>query len=102
MKIERVTKDRNYTQIDNRYLHDTRLSLKAIGLFTLILSLPESWEFSIAGIRTICKDGTSSVRAALNELEQFGYLTREQSRDIYGRIGRMKYTFYEVSILPGK
>ena len=53
MKIERVTKDRNYTQIDNRYLHDTRLSLKAIGLFTLILSLPESWEFSITDRKSV-------------------------------------------------
>ena len=102
MKIERTMKDRNFTQIDNRYLHDTRLSLKAIGLFTLILSLPESWEFSIEGIKTICKDGSTSIRAALNELEECGYLIRKQNRDAYGRIGRMEYTFHEVSIMPEK
>ena len=102
MKIKRVTKDRNFTQIDNRYLHDTRLSLKAIGLFTLILSLSENWEFTIEGIRAVCRDGKSSIKSALNELEKYGYLTREQNRDAYGRIGRMEYTFYEVSIIPEK
>ena len=60
------------------HLRDTRLSLKAIGLFSIILSLPPEWKFSIAGLATITKDGITSVRGALNELEQNGYLTRKR------------------------
>ena len=100
MKIYRVKKEKNYTQIDNRYLRDTRLSLKAIGVFTIILSLPDTWEFTIEGFKTICKEGKTSIKSALNELEQYGYLTREQSRDPGGRVGKMKYTFYEVCNIP--
>ena len=100
MKIYRVKKEKNYTQIDNRYLRDTRLSAKAIGVFTIILSLPDTWEFTIEGFKTICKDGKTSIKSALNELEQYGYLTRERSRDPSGRVGKMKYTFYEVCNMP--
>ena len=53
-----------------QHLRDTRLSLKAIGLFSIILSLPPEWDFSIAGLAAITKDGIATVRAALNELER--------------------------------
>ena len=63
-----------------QHLRDTRLSLKAIGLFSIILSLPPEWDFSIAGLAAITKDGIATVRAALNELEANGYLTRKRVR----------------------
>lgn len=100
MKIYRASKDKNYTKIDNRYLRDSRLSEKTIGVFTIILSLPDTWDFTVEGFLTLCKDRKTAVRSALKELEQYGYLTREQKRDSDGRMGRVEYTFYEVSIKP--
>ena len=79
-----------------RHLRDTRLSLKAIGLFSIILSLPPEWDFSIAGLAAIIKDGIATVRAALNELEACGYLTRRRLRSEDGRLESSEYTFYEI------
>ena len=79
-----------------QHLRDTRLSLKAIGLFSIILSLPPEWDFSIAGLATITKDGIAAVRAALNELEANGYLTRKRVRREDGKLEHNEYTFYEI------
>lgn len=78
------------------HLRDTRLSLKAIGLFSIILSLPPEWKFSVAGLAAITKDGITSVRGALNELEQNGYLTRKRLRSQEGRLEDSEYTFFEL------
>ena len=69
-----------------RHLRDTRLSVKAIGLFSIILSLPPEWDFSIAGLAAITRDGIATVRAALNELESNGYLTRKRVRGEDGKL----------------
>ena len=79
-----------------QHLRDTRLSLKAIGLFSIILSLPPEWDFSIAGLVAVTKDGIATVRAALNELETCGYLTRRRLRSEDGRLESSEYTFYEI------
>ena len=79
-----------------QHLRDTRLSLKAIGLFSIILSLPPEWDFSIAGLATITKDGIATVRAALNELEANGYLARKRVRREDGKLEHNEYTFYEI------
>ena len=79
-----------------QHLRDTRLSLKAIGLFSIILSLPPEWDFSIAGLAAITKDGIATVRAALNELEANGYLTRQRVRGEDGKLENNEYTFYEI------
>ena len=79
-----------------RHLRDTRLSLKAIGLFSIILSLPPEWTFSIAGLAAITRDGIATVRAALNELETNGYLTRRRVRGEDGKLENNEYTFYEI------
>lgn len=79
-----------------RHLRDTRLSLKAIGLFSIILSLPPEWDFSIAGLAAITRDGIAAVRAALNELESNGYLTRKRVRGEDGKLENNEYTFYEI------
>ena len=79
-----------------QHLRDTRLSLKAIGLFSIILSLPPEWDFSIAGLAAITKDGIATVRAALNELEASGYLARKRVRREDGKLEQNEYTFYEI------
>ena len=73
-----------------QHLRDTRLSLKAIGLFSIILSLPPEWDFSIAGLAAITKDGITTVRAALNELEANGYLTRKRVRGEDGKLEKKR------------
>ena len=72
MPVVRALKDRDFTVMRTQHLRDTRLSLKAIGLFSIILSLPPEWDFSIAGLAAITKDGIATVRAALNELKANG------------------------------
>ena len=79
-----------------QHLRDTRLPLKAIGLFSIMLSLPPEWDFSIAGLAAITKDGIATVRAALNELEANGYLTRKRVRREDGKLEHNEYTFYEI------
>ena len=79
-----------------RHLRDTRLSLKAVGLFSLILGLPPEWDFSSAGLAAITRDGIATVRAALNELESNGYLTRKRVRGENGKLEKNEYTFYEI------
>lgn len=96
MSIFRVEKNNNYTVISNFHLRDRRLSLKTIGLLSLILSLPENWDYSEAGLAAICKDGKDSISSGLKELEKYGYLERERERGEGGRICGMIYRVYEV------
>lgn len=85
--IERTTHSENFTIVDNSYLKDTRLSLKAKGLFTVMLSVSPSWEFSISGFASLFKEGRDSISSALAELEDCGYLERcGQSRDKSGKM----------------
>ena len=72
MSIFRVEKNKNYTVISNYHLRDKNLSLRTIGLLSIILSLPEDWDYSQAGLAAIVKDGVDSVRNGLKELEQYG------------------------------
>ena len=96
MSIFRVEKNANYTVISNYHLRDKNLSLKTIGLLSLILSLPEDWDYSQAGLAAICKDGEDSIRSGLKELEKYGYLERERERDANGRMTGIIYRIFEV------
>lgn len=96
MSIFRVEKNANYTVISNYHLRDKNLSLKTIGLLSLILSLPETWDYSQAGLASICKDGEDSIRSGLKELEKYGYLERERERDDSGRMRGIIYHIYEI------
>ena len=96
MSIFRVEKNANYTVISNYHLRDKNLSLRTIGLLSLILSLPENWDYSQAGLAAIVKDGEDSVRSGLKELEKFGYLERERERDENGRMKGVVYHIYET------
>lgn len=78
MAIIRVDKRSNYTVVDNTFIRDMNLSMKAKGLMLLMLSLPPAWDYSVAGLAAICKEGMTAIRGALKELEECGYLRRER------------------------
>ena len=98
MGIFRVEKVKDYTTISNYYLRDKNLSLKAKGLLTMILALPEDWNFTIRGLYAICKEGVESIGTALKELEKGGYLVRKRVRGADGRMNDTEYNFYEEPI----
>ena len=74
MPVVRVNKTKDYTVMSNYHLRETNMSLKAKGLLSLMLSLPDNWDYSVAGLVAICKENETSIKSALKELENFGYL----------------------------
>lgn len=95
LAIFRIEKTKNYTVLSNYHFKEKNMSLKAKGLLSLMLSLPDNWNYSIAGLVTLSKDGKDSVMSALSELEKFGYLHREKVVDEKGRFNGVEYTIYE-------
>ena len=95
MAVCRVEKTKNYTVMANYHLRDKRLSLKAVGLLSKMLSLPEEWDYTTRGLAAICKDGVDAIGAALKELESCGYLVRHRLRDDRGRMRDTEYVIYE-------
>jgi hypothetical protein len=96
MSTFRVNKNVNYTVMSNYHLQDKKLSLKAKGLLSYMLSLPDDWDYSLKGLATGCKDGIDSVRSAVHELEDGGYLCRSKVRDARGRIIDYNYEIFEL------
>lgn len=92
--IMRTEKNKNYTVMGNYHLRDKELSLKAKGLLSIMLSLPDGWNFSISGLSTLSSDGESAVRATLKELESNGYLKRNKVC-CNGKITDWEYIIYE-------
>ena len=90
----RINKNRNYTVMSNYHLRDKNLSLKAKGLLSFMLSLPDNWDYSMNGLVFICKENITSIRSTLSELEKFNYLKREQLRDKEGKF-KYNYLIYE-------
>lgn len=95
MAVFRVEKTRNYTVMSNHHLRDKSLSLKAKGLLTLMLSLPEDWDYTTRGLAYICKDGVDSICATVRELEGAGYIVRARERHADGTLGGIEYTILE-------
>ncbi len=95
MAIFRVEKAKDYTVMSNYHLKDKKLSLKAKGLLSLMLSLPEDWDYTAKGLVKISKDGIDSVNSALNELEDNKYLIRFKIRDKKGRLVDVEYIVFE-------
>lgn len=95
MSVIRVNKTANFTVMSNHHFKEKKMSLKSKGLLSLMLSLPESWDYSIAGLVSLSKDGKDSVMSALAELEEFGYLTRTRTTDSKGRFSGIQYDIYE-------
>lgn len=96
MAIIRVVKNKDYTVMSNTHLHDKRLSLKAVGLLSIVLSLPDDWHYTVNGLVGSVKDGKDSVESAIKELKKNGYLRVDK---IYpnGNCNRIQYqyTFFE-------
>ncbi|MCD7854150.1 MAG: helix-turn-helix domain-containing protein [Clostridiales bacterium] len=93
--VVRVKKDSNFTAMSNFHLWDKRLSFKAKGLLSFMLSVSDSWKFTIKGLASMAKDGTDSVASAVKELEATGYVVRSRSRNEKGQMGEVEYTIYE-------
>jgi len=102
--IIKVEKTKNYTVMSNQHFHVTNMSLKAKGLLSLILSLPSNWNYSIAGLTSLCKESVATVRNTLKELENLGYLKIEKEKPSIENGGRYtyKYHIYENSKTPEK
>ena len=100
MAVFRIEKTRDYTVMSNHHLRNTDLSLKAKGLLSLMLSLPEDWDYTMKGLAHICKDGIDSISAGIRELEAHGYLIRERIRNKNGQLGSIEYTILEQPKQP--
>lgn len=96
MPVFRVEKNQNYTTMCNVHLKDKSLSLKAKGLLSQILSLPDDWDYSVRGLVAICMEGKDCIVSVLQELERNGYLERNQLRNPDGRLGGIEYVIYEA------
>ena len=95
MAVFRIEKTRDYTVMANHHLLNTKLSLKAKGLLSLMLSLPEDWDYTTKGLAKICKDGVDSICSTVNELEEHGYVIRERIRNAKGQLTDIQYTILE-------
>jgi len=93
--VFRIEKTRDYTVMANHHLRNTALSLKAKGLLSLMLSLPEDWDYTTKGLAHICKDGVDSICATIKELEEHGYIIRERIRNPKGQLTTIEYTILE-------
>ena len=94
MKIKEIIKEEGYTVMSNYHFKDKRLSLKAKGLLSLMLSLPDSWDFSLMGLTSICVESRDTIRKILNELKNNRYLKIIEKRDENGRF-YYEYIIYE-------
>ena len=95
MAVFRIERTKNYTVMSNYHLRDKALSLKSKGLLSMMLSLPEDWNYTTRGLAKICKEGVDAIGGALRELETAGYIVRHQLRDRQGRISDTEYVIYE-------
>ena len=95
MSVMRVHKTANFTVMSNYHFKEKNMSLKAKGLLSLMLSLPDNWDYSVSGLTTLSKDGKDGVMTALAELEKFGYLTRTRLVNDKGQFDGIEYNIYE-------
>jgi len=100
MPVFRAEKVNDYAVIAKHHLKNKALSYKAKGLMTFMLSLPEDWDYSQAGLAKLSSDGVDSVRSGIKELEEHGYLTRRRIRDAAGKLGDIEYTIHEIPLTP--
>lgn len=95
MAVIRVEKVSDYTVVNNHYLRDKSLSMKAKGLLSVILSLPDDWDYTVNGLVNYIGEGKTAVTNALKELENNGYMVRRRIRDDCGRLGNAEWVIYE-------
>lgn len=90
MAVFRVERTRDYTVMSNHHLKNKDLSLKAKGLLSQMLSLPENWDYTLAGLSAINRESKDAIRSAVNELEKAGYIRRRQTVDSRGQVQRQR------------
>ena len=95
MSVFRVEKNKGYTVMSNHHLRNHTLSLKAKGLLSQMLSLPEDWDYTLQGLAQINKESIDAIREAVRELERAGYIKRSRERDGRGCLRGTVYTIYE-------
>ena len=95
MAVFRVERNTGYTVMSNYHLRNKELTLKAKGLLSQMLSLPEDWDYTLAGLSYINRESIDAIRTAVWELEKAGYITRRQGRDEKGKMTAIEYTIYE-------
>ena len=95
MAVFRVERNKGYTVMSNHHLRNRELSLKAKGLLSQMLSLPEDWDYTLAGLSLINKEKIDAIREAIRELEKAGYIVRSRTRDEKGRLRGADYVIYE-------
>ena len=101
MAVFRVERTTGYTVMSNHHLRNKELTLKAKGLLSQMLSLPEDWDYTLAGLSHINRESIDAIRTAVWELEKAGYITRRQGRDEKGKMTAIEYTIYEQPQPPG-
>ena len=101
MAVFRVERNTGYTVMSNHHLRNKELTLKAKGLLSQMLSLPEDWDYALAGLSYINRESIDAIRTAVWELEKAGYITRRQGRDEKGKMTAIEYTIYEQPQSPG-
>ena len=95
MAVFRVERSKGYTVMSNHHLRNKELSLKAKGLLSQMLSLPEDWDYTLAGLAHINRESVDAIRTAVWELEKAGYIKRRQGRDGKGKMAAIEYIIYE-------
>ena len=96
MAVFRVEKNSGYTVMSNHHLRNRNLSLKAKGLLSQMLSLPEDWDYTLQGLARINRESIDAIRQAIRELEQAGYIQRSRERDEKGRLRGADYVIFEL------
>ena len=96
MAVFRAEKNSDFTIMSNYHFKDKRLSMKAKGLLSMMLSFPDDWQYSLNGLVAASKEGLTAIRAMVQELEENGYLVRRRLRNEHGRMASVAYDIYEV------
>jgi hypothetical protein len=95
MAVFRIEKTKDYTVMSNHHLRNRELTLKAKGLLSQMLSLPDEWDFTLAGLAAINRESIDAIRTAVWELERAGYIERRQGRDAKGKMAPIEYVIFE-------
>ena len=100
MAVFRVERNNGYTVMSNHHLRNKELTLKAKGLLSQMLSLPENWDYTLKGLSLINREQIDAIREAVRELEKAGYIVRTRERDEKGRLRGADYVIYELPQIP--
>ena len=98
MAVFRTEKKEDFIIMSNHHFKDKRLSMKAKGLLSMMLSFSDDWQYSLNGLEAVSKEGLTAIRATVQELEDSGYLVRRRLRNEQGRLSSVEYDIYETPL----